>query len=424
MTEQKVVVLGGGMVGVCTALELQRRGVQVTLVDRKAPGLETSYGNAGVLARSSLVPINNPSLWANLPKMIGNKGASLRYDPMFVARNLLWAIQFLVNARTSKCEETAGALNELITLSIDTHLSLMHELGLREHLSDRGWMFLYRNEKGFAAAAANQGLMKRHGVSFETLDPAELTDLEPGLKPIFHKSVWIKDSYSINNPGAIVAAYANAFVQAGGSILQAEATGMSETEDGVNLQLSDGTTLTSEKVAVCAGPWAKDFLERSGYSVRMAFERGYHRHFTGGDCKTSANTTRLSRPICDTSGGYVLAPMQAGLRLTSGVELADNSAAQSTSQIEQAEHAARQALELGDRVDDQTWLGSRPTFPDSRPTIGMAPGSKRIALGIGHQHIGFMSGSGTGLVLADVLTNRKCSIDVHPFRAERFIRRV
>ena len=422
MAKQEVTVLGAGMVGVCTALELQRRGVQVTLVDKTDPGQETSYGNAGVLARSSLIPINNPSIWSNLPSLIGHKSTSLRYDPMFMVRNTAWVTQFLANARASQCAQTASALNSLISLSIDSHLAMMRELGLLDHLSDQGWMFLYRNEIGFSSAEANRDLMGHHGVPLEVLEPDAISELEPGLNPIFHKAVWIKGSYSVDNPGAIVASYARAFVNGGGRIQKAEATGMVEADDGVTLTLSDGTALHSDKIAVCAGPWAKPFLSKAGYRVRMAFERGYHRHFTGHSAV--ANNIGLNRPICDTSGGYVLAPMQAGLRLTSGVEMADHSAPQNTRQIEQAEHAARQAFDLGNRTDDQTWLGSRPTFPDSRPSIGMAPGSRRVALGIGHQHIGFMTGSGTGKMLADILTGQPCAIDAAPFRPERYIRRV
>ncbi len=421
MTKQKVTVLGAGMVGVCTALELQRRGVQVTLVDRKAPGQETSFGNAGVLTRSSLMPINNPGLWSNLPKLLGNKSTSMRYDPMFVARNLPWVMQFLANTRSSKCEETAKALNDLITLSIEANLKLMTEFGLQDHLSDQGWIFLYRNEKGFDGAHADRTLMEYHDVSFDILTPEALAEHEPHLKPIYQKAVWIKGSYSVNNPGAIVAAYARAFVEAGGQLVQGDATNMTETNDVVTLNLSDGSALVSDQLVVCCGPWAKTFLAHAGYRIRMAFERGYHRHFRGRN--GGANGLGLNRPICDASAGFVLAPMQAGLRLTSGVELANQSAPKRTDQIGQAELSARMAIDLGERVDDQTWLGSRPTFPDSRPAIGMAPGSRRVAMGIGHQHIGFMSGAGTGRMLADMLTGRSDSIDVTPFRPERYIRR-
>jgi len=419
---QKVIVLGAGMVGVCTALELQKRGVQVTLVDREAPGRETSYGNAGVLARSSLIPINNPGLFASLPRMIMNKSTALRYDPLFMIRNAVWAAQFLANAKVLQFQATATALDSLIRLSIKGHLGLLGELRLKDHLSDKGWFFLYRDAAGFAAGAGNREVMAAHNVPQEVLDQAALHDLEPSLRSIFPKALWIKDSYSINNPGAIVEGYARAFVQAGGELMRGTAVGLTETQSGVTLHLSDGPDVLADQLAVCAGPWAKAFLETAGYRVRMAFERGYHRHFVGPSA--AENAPRLGRPVYDTSGSYVLAPMQAGLRLTSGVELADCGAAPNTRQIEQAERAARQAIDLGARTDDVTWLGRRPTFPDSRPSIGMAPGSRRVALGIGHQHIGFMTGPGTGAMLADILTGRPCIIDAEPFRTNRYIRKV
>ncbi|MCG6904180.1 MAG: FAD-binding oxidoreductase [Rhodobacter sp.] len=421
LSGQKITVLGAGMVGVCTALELQRRGAVVTLVDRGAPGQETSFGNAGVMARSSLIPMNNPSMLAALPRMLRNKSAALRYDPLFLARNAVWVAQFLANARRSRFLETATALDQLIRLSIDRHLHLLAEHGLNGHLSDRGWVFLYRQLAGFESGAANRAVMADHDVPTEILDQSALRDLEPGLAPIFPKALWVKGSYTVNNPGAVVSGYAQAFARMGGTIVQEQAVTITEAEDQVTLHLTDAPEIVSDQIAICLGPWAKPFLEASGFRVRMGFERGYHRHFTGN--RDDGKAPQLGRPVYDTAGGYVLSPMQAGLRLSTGVELADCEAPRNTRQIEQAEQAARQAIDLGARTDDTTWLGRRPTFPDSRPAIGMAPGSRRVALGIGHQHIGFTTGAGTAVMLAEIMSGRPCPIDAAPFRTDRYIRR-
>src|ERR1051325_1754974 len=96
-----VIVLGAGIVGVCCALELQRRGMTVTLVDRQAPGMETSMGKAGVLARSSLMPFNHPGLWGQLPRLMKNDTVQFRYRWPYLASNLGWAARFLMSARTS-----------------------------------------------------------------------------------------------------------------------------------------------------------------------------------------------------------------------------------------------------------------------------------------------------------------------------------
>ena len=144
-----IAILGAGMVGVACALELQRRGYVVTLYDRGLRGGESSYGNAGVIARSSLMPFNHPGLWEQLPRLLGNRSAGFRYDPAFLLRNLPWAIGFLARARKRVFEETIQSLDELIRLSTQAHLRLLAEAGALHRLRTNGWLFQYRDEACF-----------------------------------------------------------------------------------------------------------------------------------------------------------------------------------------------------------------------------------------------------------------------------------
>ncbi len=417
---RRIAVVGAGMVGVCTALELQARGAKVTLIDRRAPGQETSYGNAGVLARSSLVPLNNPGLFANLPRLMRNRSAALRYDPAFMLRNASWAVQFLNQARGAAFQKTAAALDGLIRLSIARHRDLIASCGLEAHLADRGWIFLYRSAAAYERSHRSRAMMQAHDVDAVPLDGAGLHDLEPGLAQIFPKALWIRDSYSVDNPGAVVAGYARAFSARGGEILQAEVADLSQGETGGTIHLGNGNQREVDHIVLCLGPWGRQFLEQQGYSVTMAYERGYHRHFAG-PTGAGANSP-LSRPICDTDGSYVLAPMQDGLRLSTGVELCERDAPPNDQQLRAAEKAAREAVDLGDVVDETLWLGSRPTFPDSRPVIGRVPDAPHLSVAFGHQHIGFMTGPGTASLLADLLEGAEPVLDPEPFRPERFVR--
>lgn len=418
---QKICVLGAGMVGVCTALELQARGADVTLIDRREPGQETSWGNAGVLARSSLVPLNNPSLWKNLAGMIGNRSASLRYDPKFLLQNLSWLSGFLSHCTAKNLAETSAALDGLIQLSMTAHRRMIFECGLEAHLSDKGWLLLYRNEAAFDRAALARDVMAKADVATELLSAGALRDLEPGLNPIFARALWVRDAWSFDDPGTLVSAYARAFVQQEGKLMRAEARGLSEGQDGVTIQADGADVPRFDRVVMCLGPWGRRFLERCGYRVPMAYERGYHRHYpsegAGGD------NAQLSRPIHDTGGGYVLSPMGQGLRLTTGVELCAQEAAPNHRQMHQAEAAAREAIALGDPAEDEIWLGSRPTFPDSRPMIGALPQRRRVWVSFGHQHIGFSTGPGSARLLADLMEGRAPPIPAAPFRTERFLRR-
>ena len=413
---RSALVLGAGMVGVSCALALQEKGWQVTLIDRLAPGRETSYGNAGVMARSSLMPFNHPGLWAALPRLLRNRSAAFRYSPRFLVRNAGWALGFVAHARQRAFDETTTALDALIRLSTAQHATWLGEAGVQHRLRDNGWLFLYRTADGLAGQARALDAYARFGVATETLDRLALSDLEPHLKPVFERALWVKDSASVDNPGAVVDAYARLFVARGGTIERAALTGLSR--DGSRWQARDaaGRTWTAAQAVMALGPWSKAFLAPLGIAVPMAFERGYHMHYAAQPGAV------LHRPVYDTGGAYVLSPMEQGLRLTTGVELTARDAPASTAQLDLAEQAARAAFPMGERLEPTPWLGRRPTLPDSRPAIGALAAHPGLWCAFGHQHIGFSTGSGTGRLLAALMDGDTPPIDAAPFRPARFIR--
>lgn len=418
-TRTPVAILGAGIVGVSCALALQQRGWQVTLIDRQPPGRETSFGNAGVLARSSLIPFNHPGLWAALPALLRNAGARFRYEPGYLLRNLPWALRFLLHARRGSFERTTTALDALIRLSGEVHLRWLTEAGERQRLRENGWLFLYRTKAGLEQSLAARDTFDRFGIATQVLDAPALAALEPDLRPIFARALWVQDAASVDNPGRVVQAYAALFASRGGCIVQQAASGLSRSApDGAwRIPLADGSMHEAGRVVVALGPWSKEFLQRTqALSVPMAFERGHHMHYA------PLEGARLSRPVYDTAGGYVLSPMDEGLRLTTGVHLAHQDAPPKLSQLHLAEAAARQAFALGTRLDDAPWLGCRPTLPDSRPAIGPCPGWPGLWLAFGHQHIGLNTGPGTGVLLAELMSGEPCAIDPAPFDPARFIR--
>jgi len=412
-----VAVLGAGIVGVSCALELQRRGFDVTIFDRVAPGRETSYGNAGVMARSSLMPFNHPGLWSSLPKLLKNQSASFRYNPRFVAKNLPWALKFLSNTRAAVFHETTAALDALIRLSTQEHRRLLSEAGAAHRLRTTGWLFLYRSEEGFLGSQLSRDTFAKFGIATQALDAQELAQLEPHLKPLFPRALWIQDTLSVDSPGQVVEAYARLFVARGGRIRQASIGGLRRRgTDDWQVTEDAGTVHEASRVVLALGPWTKEFAKKSlGLSVPMAFERGYHMHYR------AAGGASLGRPVYDTGGGYVLSPMEQGLRLSTGVQLTDRDAPRNLAQLDLAEQAAREAFPIEERLEKEAWLGSRPTLPDSRPIIGECPGHAGLWLAFGHQHIGFNTGPGSAALLASMMAGEACAFDPAPFRPSRLI---
>ena len=413
---KQVIVLGAGIVGVCCALELQRRGLSVTLVDRQEPGLETSLGNAGVIARSSLMPFNHPGLWAQLPRLLKNDTVQFRYKLSYLAQNLGWAARFLLNARPAVFKQTVAALDGLIRLSAPEHLRLLNESGAAHRLRDTGWIFLYRSEQGWNSGELSRKTFAQYQVPTQILAPGELAEIEPALAPIFQRALWIQGSYSVDDPHEVVAAYAALFRRFGGTFRRLTASAIRREGQGWIVQGAQGSeSVEADRLVVALGPWSKRLLKTAGIDLPMAFERGYHMHYSGVDGAS------LTRPVYDTGGGYVLSPMARGLRLTTGVELDACEAPARPLQLELAEARAREAFPLERRLDPEAWLGRRPTLPDSRPMIGEAPRHPGLWLALGHQHIGFSTAPGTARILGELMCDGVAAAGHEAFRPGRFI---
>ena len=415
MTPQRFAVLGAGMVGVCCALELQARGHAVTLIERSRPAAETSHGNAGVVARSSLVPLNSPGLWKQLPTLLKNRSAALRYNPGFLLRHPIWGIGFLRSARKAAFEETVQSLDSLIRLSTTRHRHWTDQAGAAGLWRDHGWLYAYREASACEQAASARLVWSRWGVDHSVLNQSELRQLEPALGGAFAAAVWVKDALSVSSPQQVVQAYADAFVRQGGVLQLDECRSLSPgREGGWAVCLAHVGEQPFEQVVVALGPWSPDVLAPLGMQVPMAFERGYHMHYGWG------GESALTRPVYDTAAACVLSPMAEGVRLTTGVELTDRDAPDNHDQRMMAETSVRSVLPLGERLQAQAWRGSRPTLPDSRPMIGPAAGHAGLWLAFGHQHIGFSTGPGTAALLGAMVDQEASPIDPEPFSPGRF----
>lgn len=410
--EVDVVVLGAGIVGVSTAYAARQRGMSVVLVDRREPGSETSYGNAGIISSGSIAPLNNPSLWKALPKYLTNRHPALRWNPLWAARNAGWVARFLANSASSRLRPRAAALHGLIGASLKLHREWIVTAGAGHRIRETGWLKAWRGD-AIVAAKQEQALLTEFGIASELLDRQGISAIEPEIVPVYKVGLLHSQTASVDSPGEVVKAYARMFAGAGGGIRHSDIKSIVPDGERWRVVLADGE-IVARHVVVALGPWSADLLRPLGYRVPLAFERGYHREFKPNP------TRKLLRPIHDADGSFLMTPMEQGVRVTSGVELTDRDAPSSFAQIDQVVPLAREVAEFGDAVGD-TWRGSRPTLPDSLPMIGPAPRHAGLWLAFGNQHIGFTTGPATGAAIAAMIGGAPPPYDVSPFAPGRYI---
>ena len=413
MARTDVIVLGGGIVGVSVALHLAKRGMAVALIERAGIGEQTSYGNSGVIEGSTVFPPAFPSGLGALMRVACKRASEANYHLSFLPHVAPWLLAFRAASQPERLIETARLNRPLFARALAEHEALMLESGAGRYLRKTGWMKLYRSERAFATLAPEFELAREFGLPFQQLDPVAARALEPSLNPVFARAVFWPAAASLSNPLAVTRAYAARFTALGGVTVSGDARSLHRNGNRWRVETDEGGVDASETV-VALGPWAPDVLERLGTKLPMGIKRGYHRHFRG------EGNAALARPVVDTAYGYLITPMEQGIRLTTGAEFAARDAPPTPVQFDRLMPHARKLFPLGDRADGKTWLGSRPCFPDSRPVIGRAPGLPGLWLAIGHAHWGLTLGPVTGRLIAEMMAGDAPFCDPAPYRAERF----
>lgn len=410
-----VAVVGGGMVGMASALACLERGLSVAVIDPGAIRDAASYGNAGVISRGSLFPMATPGLIARLPSYALNRDPAIRIDYGSLLAVAPWLLAFVRHCNLEAFRAAAAALDPLCAASYDEHWRVAGEIGARDLIARRGWLKLYRSEQAFAASALEREILAQYRVETEIIDGPELHQFEPALTRPFAKGLWFSTTGSVSDPGGLVGRYGEAVRARGGLIRPSRAVALSATEAGAAVTLEGGEAVAAGTVVLAAGAASGALARTLGYRLPLAAERGYHRHFA------DAGQHKLSRPIYDTGGAYVVSPMATGLRLLSGVELARHGAPLNPAQLAAVEPEARGTVALGDPVEPAPWGGSRPSTPDSLPVIGRAPRHRRIIFAFGHGHIGLSTGPITGRLVAELIAGAAPSLPLAPFAAERLL---
>ena len=415
LTHTDVMVLGAGIVGTSVAVHLAKRGLSVALLDRQRVGEGTSYGNAGIIEGNTIFPPAFPSNFVELAQIALKRSPVVNYHAWHLFRIAPWLNAFRIASHPAQLNETVRVMRPLFARAVAEHEIIAAEAGAERYFNRRGWLKLYRTDRAFAALAAEFDFAAHLGIANVPLDRSGARALEPALGGGFRHAVHWTGAVGVTNPLALTRAYAARSVALGGILLTGDARTLHRTGSYWRVDTESGP-LDADEAVLALGPWAPDVLNLLGMKFPLAVKRGYHCHF-----RPEARAS-LSRPVLDAENGYVLAPMEQGIRLTTGVEFAPRDAPPTPVQLDRVLPAAQKLFPLGERVEPTPWLGARPCFADSRPIISPAPGHGGLWLAFGHAHWGLTLGPVTGRLVAEMVSGATPFCDPKPFSADRFAR--
>ncbi len=414
MTVQKIAVVGGGIVGLSSAEWLRRDGHDVTLIDRIAPGQpgQTSYGNAGILAATSFIPVPVPGLLRKVPKLLLNKMGPLHLKWGYLPRLFPWLIPFLRRANERDVLETVKALSTITIDAVDQHRALVKGTPAEAFITAGIYAFLYRSQAACEADVWAHDLREAYGARSEFRDRTRLLQDDPHLGPGYNYAACHLDHGWISDPGAYAAALAEWFQGQGGTVRRGEVDDVAPGPDSARIMVG-GDALHVDRVILAGGAWSAKLARKLGHKPGLETERGYHLVFKDPNRKPPF-------PYMLTDGKFVATPMEAGLRCAGQVEFGGLTAAPSEAPFRIVNHRIRELYPDLEWQGEDRWMGHRPSTIDSVPFIGASPKAARVYFAFGAQHIGLTTGPKTGRLIADMIAGRTPNINMAPFRVGRF----
>ena len=408
-----ITVIGAGMVGTCCALHLQNAGFNVTLIDRNGPGEAASYGNLGCFGIASCVPAAMPGVIKKVPKMLLDVDAPLKLRWSHALKATPWFLRFIAASRKSRVEQIAKERQSLLDKVHEGIDPLVVEAQATHLMSQTGLLFTFESEAAFQAASYAFDLRRRNGVKMDVLDGNEARQVEPMLTENVVRAIRVSSLTHTLDPLRLVQALAALFEKRGGKIVRCSVQGFHIATAGVSALQTDQGDINVDNVVLATGVWSRTLAKQLGTRVPLEAERGYHTMFLGTDMLMNGAVLSVDRYVSVT-------PMQDGIRVGGVAEFA---APDAEPNMHNARMVKRQGEALFPRLKSDNiaeWMGPRPSHPDSKPVISRSPHHSNVYFAFGHDHLGLTFGGITGKLIAELVTDKPSSVDLEPFRADRF----
>ena len=410
MKKFRIGIIGAGIQGVCNALFLQKKGFDVIIFDKDEPGCGASYGNAGHFSPYASVPLNRPDVLTDVPAMLLSSNGPLALKWNYVPKMIPWFLKFIRNCTKERMMHTATYMHQILDLALPAYEELFTEVDLEGLVVDNGIMYIWNNQN-ISSRNLEIKIRDELGVKQKLLNPKEIHDLEPNIKPIYDGGVFYEYAKHTTNPKKVLLKLFDLFIQKGGKFLKHDIKNLNFDEDKPIIR-TETQRFIFDKVVIACGAFSKKFTKDLYENIPLDTERGYHIHYKGYQ-------HLISRPVVFSNRGFGMTPMEQGLRVVGTVEFGGLENPPSKGRIKNLINNAKFMLnDLPDHEDE--WLGFRPSLPDFLPVIGPSKNYKNVFYSFGHHHLGWTLGAISGKIISKMISEEKTNLNLEPYSSLRF----
>ncbi len=409
----QVVVIGGGIIGICIALSLQKAGKQVVLIEKNTEHNGASYGNAGHIASEQVHPIASLSILKQIPSMLFDPLGPLRIEYRHSVHLIPWFAKLLASLLPKPYEHSCQALRAINHKALPAWEELLKAENLSHLLKINGSYLVAEKNASWEDLKQQMGKFQRAGVPVTAIEQAQLREQLPILNDAQLGGLFFPETAHVVSPGIVCQDLLEKFCQYGGQVLYDEVLTAKSTEAEVTLTLKkQDKPLTAEQVVVSCGIFSTSLVrDLSGINLPLQAERGYH-------LMTELPNENLIAPVTSIDRRFIMTPMQHGLRLAGTVEYTKPNSKPNYQRAYNLLKLANGMLkEPLSQTKNAAWAGLRPTLPDSLPVIDRIG---RVTYALGHQHLGLTQAAITAQWVTDLMYDRQPEIDLANYRLNRF----
>jgi len=414
LTQEHIAVIGAGIVGVSTAIWLQRKGYDVTLIDREGVAAGTSYGNAGILASSGIIPVTTPGLIFKAPGMLLSSDQPLFARWSYLPKMVPWLVQFLRKANLKDMKRITAELHKVMYDSVEQHLALAKGTSAEKYIKESSYVHAYESKAEFEKDSLYWETLREVGLDLVEMDSNKIAKYDPALADKFSYATRSTVDGQITDPGAYIKTLAAHFEEKGGKFVLGDIVDIERVGERVTgVKTSVDEVIQADHFVLTAGAWSKPLAQKLGAKIPLETERGYHLEFVNANIE-------LKAPVMVTAGKFAMNSMDGRLRCAGIVELGGLQAGPSKAPVDLLK---RKVFSLFPELEYDSiyeWMGFRPSTPDSLPVIGNFPNGQNVWAGFGHQHLGLTGGPKTGHWLAQMIAGETPNEDLSAFKVDRF----
>jgi D-amino-acid dehydrogenase len=409
-----VVVLGAGIVGTATAWYLKKAGHDVTVVERQsAAGMETSWGNGGVIHASEVEPWSQPGMPRKIIGWLGKENAPLLLRYSAIPHMWRWGIAFARNCTPERFRANAKANLDLALLSLRSLHEIVAEAGIEYDRATRGVIKIYRSEESLDNAQRSMDNLAEHGLLYERIGPNRCIDIEPALqdtKPTLSGALYFARD-EVGDCNKFTQGLAAACAKRGVSYRYGETVREIERNSNrVKAVITDQGAIPADSIVVAMGSFTAPLLAAVGVRVPIYPVKGISITFPRGGWDSAPKM-----PVIDDSKLFGLIPIGDRMRISGSAEITgyDTTPAAERAEaiISNASFTFPEMKRHSELAKARIWAGLRPVSPAGTPIIGRTR-IDGLWVNAGHGHLGWTLACGSGRVLVDLMSGRRPEIEV------------